>query len=56
LKENKVKLPDWVVFKAAKSVATKNSEKLRKNQPKEEAVEEPVAEEPTEPTEETAAE
>jgi small subunit ribosomal protein S16 len=45
LKENKVKLPEWVKFKTAKTSATKNTEKLRKNQPKEEAaLEAPVEE------------
>ena len=46
LSEQKVKLPDWV--KAAdgkKSGKIRNAEKLRKNQPKEEVSEEPVAEE-----------
>ena len=53
LKENKVKLPEWVKFKTAKISTTKNAEKLRKNQPKEEAVEvEEVAEEA--PAEESA--
>jgi small subunit ribosomal protein S16 len=33
LKENKVKLPEWVVFKNSKTATTKNVEKLRKNQP-----------------------
>ena len=64
LKENKVKLPEWVKFKTAKTSTTKNAEKLRKNQPKEEAVAEeaPVeeveapAETPTEEPAETPAE
>lgn len=50
LKEAGVKLPSWVKeHDASKSRATKNAEKLRKNQPKEEAVAEadetPVSEE-----------
>lgn len=48
LKEAGVKLPRWVKeFKGGKTKAVRNAEKLRKNQPKEEApVEaEPVAEE-----------
>lgn len=41
LKENGVKLPKWVKEPtAAKQKAIKNVEKLRKNQPKEEATEE----------------
>lgn len=57
LKENKVKLPDWVKFKSTKNSSTKNAEKLRKNQPKEEAA--PVEEAPAEavePTEEAPVE
>lgn len=54
LKENKVKLPGWVVFKSSKTSATKNAEKLRKNQPKEEPVaEEAPVEEPAEAPAET---
>ena len=56
-------MPDWVVkHSGAKKVSTKNAEKLRKNQPKEEkveeAVEEPVVDLPTEEAEqpETATE
>ncbi|MFZ2494402.1 MAG: 30S ribosomal protein S16 [Candidatus Saccharimonadales bacterium] len=63
LEDQKVKLPDWVVkHSGAKKVSTKNAEKLRKNQPKEEkveeAVEEPVVDLPTEEAEqpETATE
>ena len=49
LKDNKVKLPDWVKFKSEMSRSVKNTEKLRKNRPAEEAAsEEPVAEEPAE--------
>lgn len=40
-----VKLPDWVKKADNKTKSIKNAEKLRKNQPKEEVVEEPVAEE-----------
>ncbi len=57
LGDNKVKLPDWVKVRSAKSGSTKNAEKLRKNQPKEEPAEEtPVAEAPAEETVETPAE
>ena len=57
LKDNKVKLPEWVKFKTAKTSTTKNAEKLRKNQPKEEAVaEEAPAEEEVEAPAETPAE
>jgi|SRR5690606_4416915 len=50
LKEAGVKLPKWVnEHDGSKSKSTKNSEKLRKNQPKEEApAEVPEAEESTE--------
>lgn len=55
LKEEGVKLPDWVVLEANKKRSIRNAEKLRKNQPKEEAPkEEPKAEEA--PVEEVAAE
>ncbi len=40
LKEAGVKLPKWVKEPAAKTKTIRNAEKLRKNQPKEEAVEE----------------
>lgn len=51
LKESDVKLPKWVTeHDAKKSKATKNSEKLRKNQPKEE----PSQEEPTDEAETTS--
>ncbi len=40
-----VKLPNWVKKADNKTKSIKNAEKLRKNQPKEEAVEEPAAEE-----------
>lgn len=40
-----VKLPNWVKKADTKTKSIKNAEKLRKNQPKEEVVEEPVAEE-----------
>ena len=52
LKENKVKLPEWVKLHDKKSGEIRNAEKLRKNQPKE-AV---VVEEVIEPTVETATE
>lgn len=54
LKENKVKLPEWVVLKGKKSSPIKNAEKLRRNQSKEEA---PAEEAPgTEAAEEVPAE
>lgn len=58
LKENKVKLPEWVALKTKKESPVKNSEKLRKNRPAEEApAEEPAAEEAAEtPAEEPAEE
>lgn len=40
LKEAGVKLPKWVKEATPKTKAIRNAEKLRKNQPKEEAVEE----------------
>lgn len=52
LKENKVKLPEWVKLHDKKSGEIRNAEKLRKNQPKE-AV---VVEEVIEPMVETATE
>ena len=49
LKKNGVKLPDWVKLAPKKSVRAKHADKLRKNQPKEEApAEEPAAEAPAE--------
>ena len=49
LKKNGVKLPDWVRLAPKKSVKAKHADKLRKNQPKEEApAEEPAAEAPAE--------
>ena len=42
LQKNKIKLPDWVKKSPAKAAKAKHADKLRKNQPKEEA---PVAEE-----------
>lgn len=54
LKENKVSLPSWVKIADAKSGKLRNPEKLRKNQPKEVATEEPAVEEAVEaPAEET---
>ena len=55
LKENKVKLPDWVKEHGEKKRDIRNAEKLRRNQPKEEA---PAESEATEeaPAEEAAAE
>ena len=47
LKEAGVKLPKWVKqFEGGKEKTTRNAEKLRKNQPKEEVVEEAASEEP----------
>lgn len=49
LKQAGVKLPKWVKEAPTdRTKAIRNAEKLRKNQPKEEAVEEAVAEEPAE--------
>lgn len=63
LKENKVKLPDWVKLADKKDSKTRNPEKLRKNQPKEEPVveaeaqaEEAAAEVAEEPAEEKTEE
>ena len=50
LKKNKIKLPDWVKLAPKKSVKAKHADKLRKNQPKEEPVEEAPAEAPAEGT------
>jgi small subunit ribosomal protein S16 len=51
-----VKLPKWVVLSEAKAGKLRNPEKLRKNQPKEEAVVETPAAEVAEPqAEETAS-
>lgn len=52
-----VKLPKWVVKSTTdKSKAIRNPDKLRKNQPKEEVVDAPVAEVAAEITEEAAEE
>lgn len=58
LKEAKVKLPEWVKLHESKDGKIRNAEKLRKNQPQEEApVEEEAAEAPAEePSAEPAAE
>ena len=54
LKKNGVKLPKWYKEPAAKNAVAKHADKLRKNQPKEEA---PVEEAPVEaPAEEAAPE
>lgn len=51
LVEQKVKLPEWVQKAGKKEKSTRNPEKLRKNQPEEEAVEAPAeAEEVVEET------
>lgn len=53
LAEQKVKLPSWVkLADGKKDSKTRNAEKLRKNQPKEEVAEEPAVEEAPEATEE----
>ena len=54
LKKNKIKLPDWVKLAPKKSAKAKHADKLRKNQPKEEAPVEEVAEAPTEASAEEA--
>ena len=56
LKANKIKLPDWYKEAPAKHATAKHADKLRKNQPKEEApAEEPAAEVAAEaPAEENA--
>ncbi|MGE5312924.1 MAG: 30S ribosomal protein S16 [Acidobacteriota bacterium] len=51
LKENKVKLPEWVKLADKKEAKTRNPEKLRKNQPKEEAPQEAPAEDTSAETE-----
>lgn len=56
LKDSKVTLPEWVQFKGAKSSVTKNTEKLRKNQPKEESAKEEAATEVVETPVETPVE
>jgi small subunit ribosomal protein S16 len=48
LKAEGVKLPDWVKISEAKTRTTRNVEKLRKNRPAEEVVEEPTVPEATE--------
>lgn len=63
-KKEGIKLPSWVTIAEQKQKSVKNSDKLRKNRPAEEAApeaetpaEEPVAEEvPAEASEEVAAE
>ena len=54
LKKNGVKLTDWYKEAAPKSTKAKHADKLRKNQPKEEPVEEAPAEAEA-PVEETPA-
>lgn len=56
LKKNGVKLPDWVKLAPKKSVKAKHADKLRKNQPKEEAPAPEPAEAPVEAPAETPAE
>lgn len=60
LKDAGVKLPSWVKEAGQKSKTIRHADKLRKNQPKEEVVEEPAveaetaAEAPAEPVEEAS--
>ena len=58
LKDAGVKLPSWVKEADQKNKTIRHADKLRKNQPKEEVVEEPAAEEVKEeaPVEETPTE
>ena len=60
LKNEGVELPSWVSLAESKKRTVRNPEKLRKNQPKEEAVEQPEAatapEEPAVETEEPKTE
>lgn len=51
-----VKMPKWVIKANQKISVIKNSDKLRKNQPKVEVVEEPVVSEETAEAEVTSAE
>lgn len=53
LQSEGIKLPKWVVLSDAKAGKIRNAEKLRRNQPKEEA---PVEEAPNEAAEEAPAE
>ena len=55
LKREGVKLPNWVKIDTTKKVAIKHTDKLRRNQPKEEVVEEPSVEAEA-PAEETTVE
>ena len=48
LKKNGVKLPKWVKMAAPKTGVAKHADKLRKNQPKEDAPEAPAEEAPAE--------
>ena len=48
LSKNGVKLPKWVKMAPKKTKAAKHADKLRKNQPKEEAVEAPAEDTATE--------
>ena len=57
LKAEKIKLPKWVDEGTKKQATAKHADKLRKNQPKEEApVEESAPSEPEAPAEEATAE
>lgn len=53
LKKNGVKLPEWVKLAPKKSSKAKHADKLRKNQPKEEAPAEAPTEAPVEEATET---
>ncbi len=56
LKEDKVKLPNWVKDPAEKKRSIKHTEKLRRNRPAEEAPVETPAEEPAKETDEAVTE
>ena len=56
LSKNGVKLPKWVKLAPKKTVAAKHADKLRKNQPKEEAPAAPEAPAAEAPVSETPAE
>lgn len=53
LKDQKVKLPSWVKDPSSKSLSTRNPDKLRKNQPREEVTETPAEETSAEATAES---
>lgn len=55
-KSEKIKLPNWVKEPSKKERSIKNPEKLRKNRPTEEKIEEPKAETPADEASEAPAE